>query len=200
MKTADVDTILKCIKDTLCQTLRQNLNPQKMHEMDPDEDIPTGSDVIRSLQPKSELSRPAVEHIIGLMDDLSAAHGYISTAAAHFSSLGKLINPETFHIILCTSIRHMVQLNILERFLELLRETKVDMLRGARLKKVSDELLPKSNTVALTRESDKSLARLLCPVLWLKMSRMFLNRGMQKGVEEMFRVKAKQLSKHLMGG
>lgn len=139
MKMSDVNTILRCIKETLCQTLCHDLDSEWVYETDPDEDIPTGSEVIISLQPDNELLRPAVEHIIGLMDDLS-------TAAAHFSSLRKLVELKIFSMILHTSMRPMVQLNILERVLKPLRETEVDTLRGAILKKVSDKLLPKSKT------------------------------------------------------
>ena len=80
----------------------------------------------------------------------------------------------------------MVQLNISERFLEPLGDTEVDMSRDARLKKLVDVLLPKSNTVILTREPDNGPTRLLCMALWLKMSRLFLNRETQKRLRKYF--------------
>lgn len=196
---ANVDTVLRSVKDTSCLTLCQNLDTECMCETNPDEDIPTGSEVISGLPSESKLSRLVVEHIIALMDDVSAVHGYLSMAAACLSSLGKLVNPKTFCMVLCASIRPMIQLNIPERFLEPLRDTEVDMSRDARLKKLENELLPKGNTAALTREPDNGPTRLLCMVLWLKLSQLFMNRGMQREAEEIFRVKAKQLDKLLTG-
>ena len=64
-ETTDINAILRSIKET-----------------DPDEEIPSGRDVISGLSLEKELSRLVVDHIIGLMDDISTAHSYISTAAA----------------------------------------------------------------------------------------------------------------------
>ena len=52
---------------------------------DPDEDIPMDREVLSMLPPEKKLLRPVVEHIISLMDDVSAAHIYMSTAMTHLS-------------------------------------------------------------------------------------------------------------------
>lgn len=49
MKTANVNTALKCVKDTTCLTLCETLKPEQIHETDLNEDIPAGIKVIREL-------------------------------------------------------------------------------------------------------------------------------------------------------
>ena len=199
MKTADTDVVLKSVKDASCLMLRQSLKMGHVIKTDPDGDIPMCREVLSMLPLEKKLSRPAVEHIISLMDDVSAAHGYMSTALAHLSSLGKLIDPETFHPVLCACIRPIVQLNILERYLELLKDSDADTSWDAMTKKLAKDLLPRVDTVALMREPDNRPTRLLCTVLWLKLSHLFLNQGTQRQVGEIFDVQAKWLSKLLTG-
>ena len=113
MKMADVNTVLKYIKGTSCFTLCEILKPKQVHETDPDEEIAADIEVIRKVQKSTELSRAEADHTISLMDDLLAAHGYLSTAAEHLSSWGKCVDPVTYRMILHVSIRLMIQLNIL---------------------------------------------------------------------------------------
>ena len=49
MCPADVEVVMRTIKDTRCLTLRQSMEADQVTEMDPDDDIPLGREVISKL-------------------------------------------------------------------------------------------------------------------------------------------------------
>ena len=147
---------------------------------------------------EKKLLRNAVEHIITYFDNLSAAHRYLSSAATNLSSLGKLVDAETFKMLLHAGIWPLVQLNILDKFLDPNRDPDMDTSTKSICKKITWDLLPKPEHAALAWELDNSPTRLLCAVLWLRLSQMFFNRGTQKEACGLFTVQEKQLSRLLM--
>ena len=128
---------------------------------------------------EKKLSRNAVEHIITYFDNLFSAHGYLSSAATNISSLRKLVDAETFKMLLHAGIWPLVQLNIPDKFLDLNRDPDVDISTESICKKIVRDLLPKPEHPALSWELDNSPTRLLCAVLWLKLNQMFFNQGTQ---------------------
>ena len=67
------------------------------------------------------------------------------------------------------------------------------------LKKIERDLLPMSDKAIFAREPVNGPTQLLCAVIWLKLSRTFLNKGTQKEAAMKFKVWEKQLS-HLVTG
>ena len=195
MKNADVEVILKCVKDSpynnhlkRARLLRQiltktSLKGERLHQ--------------RSCRRRN--SRNAVEHIITYFDNLSAAHRYLSSAATNLSSLRKLVDAETFKMLLHAGVWLLVQLNIPDKFLDPNRDPDMDTSTESIRKKIAQDLLPKPESAALARELDNSPMRLLCAVLWLKLNWMFFNQGTQKEACGLFTVQEKQLSRLLMG-
>ena len=118
MKNADVEVVLRCIKDTSCLTLCQSLEEGWVIEMDPGKDVPEGREVVLKIMQEKKLSKNVVEHIITYFDNLSAAHRYLSSAAANLSSLGKLVDAEMFYLLLHAGVQPLVQLNIPDKFLD----------------------------------------------------------------------------------
>ena len=93
----------------------------------------------------------------------------------------------------------MIQLNILDQFLDPLKDKEVDTSRDAMWKKIERDLLLKPNKVALAREPNFGPTWLLCATVWLKLSKIFLNQGTQKEACELFIIHKKQLSKITTG-
>ena len=60
-------------------------------------------------------------------------------------------------------------------------------------------MLPNGKHLTLRWELVNSPTRLLAALLYIKIKRTFLNEGTQKEMGELFLVKAKQLSKVIMG-
>ena len=109
--------------------------------MDPDDDIPEGRIVASKIIQEKKLSKNAVEHIITYFDNVSAAHRYLSPAAANLSSLGKLVDAETFKMVLCVGIWPLVQLNILDKFLDPIKDPEVNTSTESICKKIAQDLL-----------------------------------------------------------
>ena len=127
MAQADVDVVLKSIANPACITLKKTLNPGGVEAVDPPEDILTGDNFMQRL-PNKKRKQEVWECIMGLFDNLSAAHSYMSLAVANMSSLAKIADEETFNTVLKASIHLMVQLNIPEKYLKLTKDLKPKLL------------------------------------------------------------------------
>ena len=104
MCPADMEVVMRTIKDMRCLTLRQSIEADQVTKMDPDDDIPLGREVISKLVQEKKLSQAAIDNIISLFKHLSEAHAHMSTAVVNLSSLGKITDPLTFKMILRASI------------------------------------------------------------------------------------------------
>ena len=114
MMAAEVDLVIHTIHELSCVTLCQSLEEGTVTAVDPDDEVPTGCEVLDQLPPQK---LPVHEHCIMLFDDLLAATGYLSSVMANLSSLAKICNEQTFWVILAASARPLVQVNIPEKFL-----------------------------------------------------------------------------------
>ena len=111
-----VEIVMQMIKDTRCLTLRQSMESVQVAETNPDEEIPTGHEMVSKLTQEKKLSQAAISNIISLFGHLSEAHAHMSTAAANLSALRKITDPVTFKTILQVSVCPIVQLLIPKRF------------------------------------------------------------------------------------
>ena len=136
---------------------------------------------------------------MSLFGNLSAVHLYMSLAAANMSSLAKIADEETFNTVLKASIHPMVQLNILKKYLKLTKDPKPKTTVATRLEKLWNVLLPNPEGAYFAQEPRQNATRLLPPVVWIKLSRWYLNEGSANDACQLFDVQAKQLSKVLSG-
>ena len=73
------------------------------------------------------------------------------------------------------------------------------MTEEERQEKVWKMILPTSNIPCLAHEPKNSPTRILAAAVWLKLNHKYFNEGMAKEVCDRFEVRAKQLSRVLMG-
>ena len=139
-------------------------------ETDPDEDILIGWEMASKLMQEKKLSQAAISYIISLFDNLSEAHAHMSMVAVNLSLLSKITDPVTFKTILHASIHPMVQLSIPKRFLDPIKEPKVDWSPQSMISKIKRDILPMSDKAVLEREPVNGPTQLLCAVMWLKLS------------------------------
>ena len=93
MTATDVDVVIHTIHEPSCVTLHQSLEEGRVTVVDPDEDMPTGQQVLSKLP----LQNSAVKgHVITLFDSLSVAMDQLSAAFTNLSSLAKICDEETF--------------------------------------------------------------------------------------------------------
>ena len=87
MTGAKVEVVLLTIKDLACTILRESLDQDMVTTSDPDEDIPTGEDVFKTL-PEGQKQK-VKEDCISLFESMSTATHHILVAMANLASLAK---------------------------------------------------------------------------------------------------------------
>ena len=140
MAKAQVDVAMLTIKDPSCVLLRESLERQPMMTSDPDDDPPTGEEVITTL-PQAQ-SKAVREDCINLFDNLSGATHHISIAMANLSSLAKKIDTETFQIILRASAWPLVQININKGMLDPTQDEPAKSSQETHDRKLREAILP----------------------------------------------------------
>ena len=161
--------------------------------VDPVKEVPEAWKFICDL-PEKQWRREEKEIIVSIFDDTSKAPAHLTTTAAHFSSLAKITDREMLHLIMNVAIWPLVQLNLPERFFNLVADVVPMMKEEQRRVKVERTILPRHGVACM-----KHKPKILAAVVWLKLKRKFFNQGTTKGVCELFDMKVKQLS-HVITG
>ena len=198
MGDADVDVILKTIKDPTAVYLRQHLTGGGVKVMDPPEELPMGQEFLRQLP---EWARRAEEKvfIVDIFNHTAQAHGHLSEVCANVSALMKVTDKATLLSVINGAVRPLVQLNIPEGFLNPIEDKKAKTTEEEKKEKVQKMVLPIPNAPCLAHEPQNSPTHILTAAIWLKMSKKYFNEGMAKEACEHFDVRAKQLSRVLTG-
>ena len=139
------------------------------------------------------------DHIIFLLDHIANAQSEASLAVVNISSFAKIANAETLDIVLKAAVRPLVQINILDKFLNPTADPKLKSKTEGRKQKFMISLLPNSDTRVKEKEPRNNPTCLLTAVMYLKLKRAFLSEGTQRETEERFSLHGKQLSKLLNG-
>ena len=116
MSTTDIDVAIGTVKDPNCMHLQQVLQEEGLQNFDPQEEVPTGQEMLKHLPPNKRYTPVVKEHIITIFDHLSNALSEQSLTTVNLSSLAKIADEETPGIILRVACCPMVQLNIPKSF------------------------------------------------------------------------------------
>ena len=137
--------------------------------------------------------------IISALDHTSEVFTHLSSCCADLSSLAKIMDRETLHLVMKAAICPLVQFNVPEKFLNLVEDTRQKTSEEKLQEKLKKVLLPKHNTAAMARQPRNGSTRILAVAVWLKFNRKFFSEGTAKEACELFQVQAKQLSRVLTG-
>ena len=129
MGDADVDVVLRTIKDPTALYLRQHLQRGGVKVMDPPEELPTGQEFMRQL-PKRARRAEETAFIVDIFEHVAWAHEHLSEVCANVSALAKVTDKATLLSIINGAIRPLVQLNILEGFLNPIAEKRAKTTEG----------------------------------------------------------------------
>ena len=80
------------------------------------------------------------------------AHAHLLTVAAHFSSLVKISDRQTLHTVMNAAIHPLVQINMLEKFLNLITDPVPKMTEEQRMEKLEKMILPLHNAACMKHE------------------------------------------------
>ena len=92
---------------------------------------------------------------------------HASMAAANISALGKIMDPQTFDLVLRAAARPLVQINVPERYLSPVQDPKPASTVEEVRQKLEKKLLPHSDSASIVCEPKNSPTRLLVAALWL---------------------------------
>ena len=100
MSTADIDVVLGTMQDPNCMHFQQALQEERVQNFDPDEEVPSGQEILKWFLPNKRYTPAVREHIITVFDHLLNALSEQSLAAANLSLLAKIADNKTLDIIL----------------------------------------------------------------------------------------------------
>ena len=198
MGDADVDVVLHTIKDPAVVYLCQHLTRGGVEVFDPPEEILTGPEFIRQLPERTRWAEETA-FIADIFDHAAQAHEHLLSVCTNISALAKITDKTTLLTIINGAIRPLVQINIPEGFLNLVEDRHPKMTEEERREKVCKMVLPVSNSPCLAHEPRNGPTQILAAAVWLKLNRKYFNEGMAKEACDRFEVKAKHLSRVLMG-
>ena len=116
MGDADVDIIIRTIKDPTAVYLHQHLMRGGVKVVDTPEEIPTGPEFIQQL-PKRARWAEEMAFISDIFEHAAWAHEHLSEVCVNVSVLAKETDKATLLSIINGAIRPLVQFNIPEGFL-----------------------------------------------------------------------------------
>ena len=116
-----MDVVLKSIHNPSCVYLCQHLTTEGVDVAEPATDVPEGWTFLRQL-PKKVWKMEVWELIVSCFDHLLEVHAHMSSFAANMSSLAKIADPKTFNMVMKAAARLMIQVNIPEHYLSLVKD------------------------------------------------------------------------------
>ena len=198
MGQADLEVVIRTIIDPGCLHLQQHVTREGPKVVDLVKDVPEAWKFIHEL-PKKQQRREEKEIMVSIFDHTSEALAHLSTTAAHFSSLAKIMDRDTLHLVMNAAIQPLVQLNLPEKFLNPVADavplTTEEQMRA----KVERTILLRHNVACMVHEPRNGPTHILTAVVWLKLRTKFFNQGTTKEACELFNMRVKQLSHVIMG-
>ena len=201
MQLADTSTVAHDIHDKNFNVLlpRSDTVDQLLQEILPDEDLPDASVVLREAQMKHDISENDREIVAELFSNLEVAHDHIATACGLLSRLSRTLKSDKLLTIIKASIRPLIQLNRLETLeRETAKETPWE-LPDKQQERVRILSTPDPWATLLQREKPNSTTRLLAATYTYKILNTFGPGTTQRGLQEIYQVKAKQLAACITG-
>ena len=96
---ADMEEVLKSIHDPSCIYLCQHLTTKGINVTEPATEVPEGWTFLRQLPEKVQKTE-VQELIMTCFNHLLEAHTHMSSFVANMSSLARIVDPETFNMVM----------------------------------------------------------------------------------------------------
>ena len=118
--------------------------------------------------------------IADIFEHAAQAHEHLSSVCANISALAKITDKTTVLTVINGAVRPLVQINILEGFLNPVEDQQPKTTEEERCEKVQKMVLPVSNSPCLAHELKNGPTWILAAAVWLKLNRKYFNEGMAK--------------------
>ena len=151
MGDADVDVILRSIKDPTVLYLRQHLTAGGIKVVDPPEELPSGQQFLRQLPERARWAEE-MAFIVDIFSHTAQAHEHLSEVCANIAALAKITDKTTLMSVINGAVRPLVQLNIPEGFLNPIEDKKALTSKEEKKEKVKKMVLPIPDATCLKHE------------------------------------------------
>ena len=120
MEEAKIESVLKAIKDTACTALMppDSDKEERLEAMMPESETPDLEDLLSNMEELGDLTKDQKELLGELFEELEMAHKSLARACSTLGRLSRGLNGRQLLLTLQASVRPLVQLNIVEKFLE----------------------------------------------------------------------------------
>ena len=196
MEAANLDIVLQAIKDKDFHVLspRTEHGEKLLEELLPSDEIPGASGVVQAVQEADTLSETDQELIAELFDSLEMAHDQLATASGLIGRLSCTLKPGQLMLVLKASIRPLIQLRTAAGAdIEAVTRRPAE-LPDDQVERIEIMMFPDPNAPRLKKEKINSPSRLLAATYTFKVTNKFGKGTMQRGIQEHYQVKAKQLA------
>ena len=198
----DPNGILNTIRDPSCLILREPTEEvrEKLEEIVPDSDIPSGKDIIQDIEGVGTLNEQQKRDIGEIFDNLEIAHEYLGRSCGLMGGLSRTLTSKQLLLLLKTTIRPLIQVNTIEGFLD---EPGPGTSKKGILQLEEDKILnsmtPAPSSELIKKEKINSPFRLIAATLAFMTLNKFTNGTTQRKMQERYDVRPKQLALYLTG-
>ena len=202
MKEASATDVLKSIKDLTCLVLHKGSEQveQLLEEIIPDKEIPSGQSVVRGALKAGNLINEQQVLITELFEVMEVAYNHEARACSCLMRLSKTLNTQQLEVLLQASIRPLITLKALPTYMEQIatqQETKSH--HEHKTEKFMLMVTPDATSHHIKKEKANSPTHLLAVTFAFKMINKFGGGMMQRKMQEIYEVKAKQLGTCITG-
>ena len=155
MGDADVDIVLRTIRDPTALYLRQHLTSRGIVVVDPPEEIPTSPEFLLNL-PERTRRAEELAYIGDIFEHAAQAHRHLSEVCANIATLAKVTDKTTLMAVINGAVRPLVQLNVPEGFLNPVEEKRVKTTEEEMREKIHKTVLPAPDATCLKHEPRNS--------------------------------------------
>ena len=201
LDSTDINIVSNAIKDKEFKVLLPRTEDTEvlLEELLPSSDVLSASNVVREIQDVDTLSANDQELIAELFDSLETAHDQLAMASSLIGRLACTLKPNQLMLVLKASIRPLIQLRTAAGVDEEATTSKTKELPEKQAERIEILITPDPNTPQLKKEKVNSPTRLLAATYMFKIVNTFGDGTTQRGLQERYQVKAKQLATCITG-
>ena len=201
LDTADINIIINAVKDKEFKVLlpRTEETEALLEELLPENELPPAADVARAVREIDTLSGEDQELIVELFDTLEVVHDQLATVSGLIGRLARKLKPNQLMLVLKSSIRPLIQLRSTAGVDMEATTSKPTELPEKQAERIEMLITPDPNAPQFKKEKINSPTRLLAATYSFKIVNTFADGKTQRGLQERYQVKAKQLAACITG-
>ena len=194
--------VLEAIKDPSCLAIhpRTDESIQKLEDMMPPAEVPSGKDVTMNIDDLEPLTDEQRRQISELFEDMELVHEQLACTCSSLVILSRSLMLHQLVLLLKSSIRLLVQPNVAPGLFEEAKLGRQKMeLPEEKHRQVKLMMIPTATSGRLAQEKPNSVTRLLATTVSFKILNRFADSTTQQEQQETYGVRPKQLTLCITG-